>query len=85
MPSCSAPKCQNRVEQGFKLYRFPNSEKDAQRRATWLHNCKHADSKGGIWNPKSDNFKICEVGNLLCYADVARTLCWVCFLNSYAL
>ena len=37
MVGCSAPNCQNKSENGFRLFRFPE---DVERREHWLINCR---------------------------------------------
>lgn len=36
MPACSAKNCNNRSEQGFRLFRFPSDEK---RKRIWGEKC----------------------------------------------
>lgn len=51
MVGCSAPNCQNKSENGFRLFRFPE---DVERRERWLINCRRDK-----WKPSSTS-RLCQ-------------------------
>lgn len=38
MPCCCVPRCHNRAEKGYKLYKLPQGSKNEARRQLWIQN-----------------------------------------------
>lgn len=43
MPGCCVPKCHNRAEKGYKLYKLPQGDKNDNRRKIWIQNINRKD------------------------------------------
>lgn len=65
MPGCSAYKCTNRSEKGYKLYRFPSNP---ERRKIWRNKVNRLN-----WEPTHSSY-LCQVCIMYTFMPFAGTL-----------